>query len=126
MSMKQYIVFFVASLLFIGAGCGGKNTNDTSNIPPVNQSGQTVTLTPTEVAKHSSSNDCWMIVSGSVYNVTSYLPIHPGGANEIQPFCGKDGTTAFATQGGRGSHSGRAQNDLTSLLLGAIGSTIVQ
>lgn len=67
-----------------------------------------------------------MIVSGSVYNVTSYLPVHPGGPERILQFCGKDGTTAFQTQGGQGSHSGRAQNDLQSLLLGSLNQTITQ
>ena len=122
--MKTILLPIAISALLIGAGCGGNNSNGTSNSTPINQSGQTVTLTPSEVAKHTSSNDCWMIVSGSVYNVTSYLPIHPGGANEIQPFCGKDGTKAFATQGGRGSHSGQAQNDLSTLLLGVLNATV--
>jgi cytochrome b involved in lipid metabolism len=122
--LKKTFFLLASVLLLIGAGCGGDNSNGTSTTTPINQSGQTVTLTPSEVAKHTSSNDCWMIVSGSVYNVTSYLPIHPGGASEIQPFCGKDGTNAFATQGGRGSHSGQAQNDLSSLLLGMLGATV--
>lgn len=122
--MRKFLFPIAISALLVGAGCGNNSTNNTSNTSPVNQSGQTVTLSTTEVAKHTAENDCWMIVSGSVYNVTSYLPIHPGGANEILPFCGKDGTTAFATQGGRGSHSGQAQNDLSSLLLGTLNSTV--
>lgn len=36
--------------------------------------------TQAEVAQHSSRDDCWVIISGKVYDVTSYIPRHPGGA----------------------------------------------
>ena len=32
-----------------------------------------------DVAQHSSENDCWVIVHGKVYDVTSFLSEHPGG-----------------------------------------------
>jgi cytochrome b involved in lipid metabolism len=123
--MKNLLLPFAIAILLIGAGCGSttSSTNSTSSTT-TNRSGQTVTLTTSEVAQHTSSNDCWMIISGSVYNVTSYLPQHPGGSQEMTPYCGQDATTAFATQGGRGSHSGMAQSDLASLLLGALNTNV--
>lgn len=33
-----------------------------------------------EVAQHNTPSDCWVIVHGNVYNVTEYVPRHPGGA----------------------------------------------
>lgn len=33
-----------------------------------------------DVAKHCTPHDCWVIVHGSVYDVTDYIPRHPGGA----------------------------------------------
>lgn len=33
-----------------------------------------------DVAKHCTPEDCWVIVHGKVYDVTQYIPRHPGGA----------------------------------------------
>jgi fatty acid desaturase len=33
-----------------------------------------------EVALHNSSSDCWVIIHDNVYDVSSFLPKHPGGA----------------------------------------------
>ena len=67
--------------------------------------GGNVSLTPEYIAQHNNVYSCWMIVGGNVYDVTGYLNAHPGGRQAILPFCGKDGTTAFLTKGGNGSHS---------------------
>ena len=31
-----------------------------------------------EVLQHDQEDDCWLIVNGSVYNVTKWIPRHPG------------------------------------------------
>lgn len=36
-----------------------------------------------EVAKHTTEEDCWVVVSGEVLDVTSFLADHPGGVNAI-------------------------------------------
>lgn len=33
-----------------------------------------------EVAKHNTSKSCYIVLQGTVYDVTSYLEEHPGGA----------------------------------------------
>ena len=33
-----------------------------------------------EVAAHHTPDDCWVVVNGGVYDVTSFVPRHPGGA----------------------------------------------
>lgn len=62
------------------------------------------TFTMTEVAQHNSASDCWTAISGSVYDLTTWINQHPGGADHILPLCGTDGTSAFT-----GQHSGDAQ-----------------
>ena len=44
--------------------------------------------TAEEVARHNSATDCWTIVDGFVYDVTSFARRHPGGAEKIEEMCG--------------------------------------
>merc|ERR1719291_1597856 len=52
-------------------------------------------LTMAEVAKHTTKTDCWVVLSGNVLNVTSFLSQHPGGELAILTFAGKDATAEF-------------------------------
>jgi hypothetical protein len=52
------------------------------------------------VATHNSENSCWSVIEGSVYDLTAYVPKHPGGKSEILAICGKDGSSLFAGQHG--------------------------
>lgn len=54
-----------------------------------------ITLSLAEIRKHNSVNDCWVIVSGKVYDVTSFINLHQGGASNISSFCGQDMTQPF-------------------------------
>ncbi len=53
-----------------------------------------------EIAKHNSNSSCWSVVSGSVYDLTSWIPNHPGGEGAILGMCGKDGTDLYSGQHG--------------------------
>lgn len=64
-------------------------------------SGSTYTLS--EVATHSSASDCWAVINGGIYNLTSWIPRHPGGERAIEGLCGKDGSAAFNAQHGGGA-----------------------
>jgi len=101
-----------------------KTQQQSSNDISPKTSASAIALTQSEVAKHSTANDCWIIVNAGIYQVTSYIQIHPGGSNEIIRYCGKDATQAFETKDGQGTHSSRANSDLTSLKLGDLGQTI--
>ncbi|PGH15490.1 hypothetical protein AJ80_05507 [Polytolypa hystricis UAMH7299] len=48
-----------------------------------------------EVAKHNSAESCWVVLYGKVYDVTDFLPDHPGGASIILKLAGKDATEEF-------------------------------
>jgi len=52
-------------------------------------------FTASEVAEHSTADDCWLILEGKVYEVTEFIPSHPGG-KAILKGCGKDATQMFA------------------------------
>ncbi|EOR04213.1 hypothetical protein J056_002291 [Wallemia ichthyophaga EXF-994] len=43
----------------------------------------------------SVDDEIWCSFSGKVYNVTRYLPFHPGGDKEVLRIAGKDGTDLF-------------------------------
>lgn len=65
-------------------------------------------ITMAQVATHSSANDCWTVISGSVYNLTDWISQHPGGQQAILQLCGKDGTAQFT-----GQHGGSAPQEDT-------------
>lgn len=48
-----------------------------------------------EVAQHNTADDCWVILKGFVYDITSYLAVHPAGADIILAEAGKDITQSF-------------------------------
>ncbi|EER05338.1 Cytochrome b5, putative [Perkinsus marinus ATCC 50983] len=52
-------------------------------------------ITAAEVAEHTEKTDCWVILHGGVYDVTSFLAEHPGGPTVILSNAGKDLTDHF-------------------------------
>ncbi|KWU44983.1 cytochrome b5, partial [Rhodotorula sp. JG-1b] len=48
-------------------------------------------VTPSELAKHNTREDCWQVYAGRVYNVGPFLRYHPGGVGEMMRGAGKDG-----------------------------------
>ena len=77
-------------------------------------------LTAAEVATHNIASDCWTIIKSDVYDLTSYIQQHPGGAGVLTNLCGKDATSAFESQ-----HSTEMApaSALAALKIGKIGST---
>ncbi|EGW32593.1 uncharacterized protein SPAPADRAFT_61660 [Spathaspora passalidarum NRRL Y-27907] len=53
-------------------------------------------FTAEEVAKHNTADDCWCIVKNVVLDCTPFLKYHPGGAESILNFAGKDASESFA------------------------------
>ena len=73
----------------------------------------------TEIVKHSSESNCWLLINNKVYDVTKFISDHPGGVAQIIPYCGKEATKAFDTQGGRGRpHSPTADEMLKDYFIG--------
>jgi cytochrome-b5 reductase len=72
------------------------------------------TYTLEEIAKHTTDEDCWIIIHNKVYNVSSYFEEHPGGAEVLKEFAGLDSTEAFEDAG----HSDSALDTMETLLVG--------
>lgn len=47
------------------------------------------------VVKHTSADSCWVILYGNVYDVTEFLPEHPGGSKIIMQLAGRDATEEY-------------------------------
>lgn len=105
---------------------GGGKTGDLAgkSVEP----GGNISLTLDEVAKHNQSGDCWMIISGNVYNVTNEISAHPGGSSIMLPYCGKDATLAFSSKERLPAkdHSGGAYAILKDYLLGSLNQSVSQ
>ncbi|KAI1766217.1 FMN-dependent dehydrogenase-domain-containing protein [Hypoxylon sp. FL1150] len=52
-------------------------------------------LSGVEVAKHDGKESCWVVIHGKAYDVTEFLPEHPGGMGIILKYAGKDATEEF-------------------------------
>ena len=67
----------------------------------------TPTPTPTvvgytmeQVKANNTAASCWSAIDAVVYNLTNWIPLHPGGSYLIQMLCGTDGSAQF-----RGQHA---------------------
>ena len=54
------------------------------------------TLDGAEVAKHNNKKSCWIVLESKVYDVTSFLSKHPGGAAIILKQAGSVCTVSSA------------------------------
>ncbi len=93
------------------------SSSQANNTPSSSQASAGYTMA--EIAKHSLENNCWLLINNKVYDVTKFIPDHPGGVSQIIPYCGKEASKAFDTQGGRGrSHSPTADEMLKDYYIG--------
>lgn len=79
--------------------------------------------TAAQVKTHNKQSDCWVIYSGKVYNVTSYVPTHNGGAAAFNSTtCGADIATYMTGSAsvpgvGKHKHSTSAYRQLDSFYI---------
>ncbi|KAH3672400.1 hypothetical protein WICMUC_004236 [Wickerhamomyces mucosus] len=91
LSSRLYDSFWLASLGIIITSyslykCSFENNIQLDSIPK---------LTPEEVSKHSTKDDLWVVINGQVYDLTTFLPKHPGGQKILLKYAGKDATKIF-------------------------------
>eukprot|EP00997_Jenningsia_sp_PLL12_P009154 NODE_6062_length_534_cov_15.746392_g5309_i0.p1 GENE.NODE_6062_length_534_cov_15.746392_g5309_i0~~NODE_6062_length_534_cov_15.746392_g5309_i0.p1 ORF type:complete len:126 (+),score=24.72 NODE_6062_length_534_cov_15.746392_g5309_i0:63-440(+) len=76
----------------------------------------TQVFTEEEVKKHTTQEDCWLIIGGNVYDVTKFLDDHPGGVDTILDQAGIDATDEFEAVG----HSQQALEMLPDYKIGTV------
>ena len=123
----------VTSILTAGLVFYQNNKSGKSNVAQstLGQFTGPVTLSMQEIAKHNNSADCWMLISGKVYNISSFFGAHPGGNGTMSSTCGKDATNAYLTKdpyatstNGGSAHSSNAVSMLASYYLGNLNQTV--
>ena len=60
-------------------------------------------ISPQEVARHNKPDDCWVVIDNYVYDVTFFLPNHPGGEDVIRANAGKDVSAVFGPLHAKGT-----------------------
>lgn len=77
------------------------------------------TLPRADVASHNSSKSCYVTIGTKVYDVTSFLPDHPGGGDLIVEYGGKDIEEILKDEVSH-SHSEAAYEILDESLIGFV------
>mmetsp|Transcript_16856 Transcript_16856/g.27833 ORF Transcript_16856/g.27833 Transcript_16856/m.27833 type:complete len:615 (-) Transcript_16856:1112-2956(-) len=113
-SWSRWIVEALASvrtLIFRSQPVPQRNSNENYNRE---EKGALPVYTLKQLETHSSKYSCWLVISGKVYDVTSFLARHPGGAIIILKYAGRDATSPFFHRG----HSLTAIEMLDEFLIG--------
>ncbi|OQE15028.1 hypothetical protein PENFLA_c034G06875 [Penicillium flavigenum] len=69
-----------------------------------------------DVAAHNTKGDTWMVIHGQVFDLTTYLQDHPGGAEALIEVAGTDATAAYEDVG----HSEDAREIMQPFLVGTL------
>ncbi len=93
----------------VSAHTGGQNVGQ--------ETGTENQYTMETVRVHNSRSDCWSVINGGVYDLTSFVSRHPGGSKSITRMCGDDGSRAFNKEHGRDRS---ANSSLVSLKIGTL------
>lgn len=74
-------------------------------------------LSMDEVRRHATPEDCWTVVAGNVYDMTSFIARHPAGGSDIEDMCGEDASEDFL-----GEHEGQGEPEkwLATLKIGTL------
>lgn len=53
-----------------------------------------------DVQTHNTQANCWSTINGNVYDLSTWVSRHPGGAKPIIGLCGTDGSAIYNKQHG--------------------------
>ncbi len=101
MSRTVSIVVGIAMILVIGSFVHWQIKASRAQVANTNQQNTGMSgMTMSDVAAHSNASSCWSVIDNTVYDLTSWIPQHPGGQQAILQLCGKDGSEKFNDQHG--------------------------
>jgi len=90
-------MFVIGMVFFVRVGYSNNETSDSyvNTISVPNNSNSVVSennnvnkISLSELSSHNTANDCWVVFENKVYDITNFLPKHPGGIHTISPYCG--------------------------------------
>ncbi len=124
--MKKNLIAFVFISLALSActanapSVSNSNENLSSGSVEVSEQISVKEYSLADVALHSVKGDCWMVISGKVYDLSTSNS-HPGGAAILEG-CGKDATDLFETRpmGSGTPHSDNARKYLENYYVGEL------
>ena len=119
-SMKNSVIVFMVLSIVLFAGCIKEEVQEQSTTTTTQEGAQGMQdFTIDEVVQHNSQEDCWIVIDGKVYDVTSFVSSHPGGKAIVEG-CGMSAKHLFETRpmGSGTPHSDGARNLLNDYFIG--------
>lgn len=101
-------IFNIGIAILMAVGIGGIVFSQTQSFSanPTGVTPASSAITIEEVATHNTRESCWSMINGNVYDLTSWIPNHPGGERNILQLCGIDGSSLF-----NGQHGGSSRHE---------------
>lgn len=125
--MKK-IAFLIAAV-FILSACNNQAQDTPEDLNPDAYSENVITEDANyflleEVAKHSTPEDCWIVLDGKVYDVSDFGGAGHGGGDAVYEGCGIDATQLYETRpmGSGTPHSEKARGFLPNFYIGDLSS----
>jgi cytochrome b involved in lipid metabolism len=116
------LILAVFALTF---GCVG-DTTVSGTVPttqPVaiqQQTNETIVYTMEQIALHSTPEDCWLVIDGSIIKPpANFASMHKGGAAFLA-YCGKDATQAFDSIKDGEGHPIKAKEYMAAWVVGKV------
>lgn len=90
---SAFIVAIMAIIVFTTGNSSQQsqqmmNSTSTQNASNLGNATANATISLQDLASHNSKADCWVGYNKSVYDLTAWLPKHPGSSAAIEPYCG--------------------------------------
>lgn len=130
---KIIIIFAIVLIVFVGVVVFVNTKKQSGDYEPQNTEavdqlavpdqnglvtkGEIETYTLTEVNAHAEEGNCWTVVRGKVFDISSFTSKHPGGPGILKG-CGKDSTEIFEKRANGTPHPEKSWESLQTYLIG--------
>ena len=86
---------------YVKVNDGENSSNFVSKYLTAGEASTTKFWTGQELKVHNNKSSCYTVINDKVYDITKYIPMHPGGKGSIMSICGTDGTQLFMGKHGK-------------------------